>query len=91
MKPFVIIVITYLIFGGLLQGLSNPGGNGEQNQEAPKEIDWTLLDKAVDKILKFNIEEESFDRTYPKVDHLQRYFNEKAVNHFVEAITKKYQ
>lgn len=50
-----------------------------------------MISKAVQNILKFNTEKQAFNRTYPKVDHLQRYFNDIAIKHFVEVITNKYK
>ena len=53
-------------------------------------MNMNLVSKAVDKILKFNTEKEAFNTTYPKTDHLQRVFNEKALTHYTELITNKY-
>ena len=49
-----------------------------------------LLSKAVEKILKFDTEKESFNRTYPQTDHLQKFYHEAALDHYVDVITKKY-
>lgn len=55
------------MFAGLLQ-------NNSEGNQLPG-LDMGLLSSAVEKILKFDTEKESFNRTYPVVDHLQRFFN----------------
>jgi hypothetical protein len=69
------------MFSGLIQSASSEPSNG-----GPEELSFlnmVIVDKAIDKLLKFKTEHEAFNLNYPKTDHLQKYFNEKAINHFV--------
>lgn len=54
-------------------------------------LDMDLLSKAVEKILKFNCQGETFDRVYPTIDHIQRDYHTGTIKRIVETVTKKYQ
>jgi SAM-dependent methyltransferase len=76
--------------------LGNPLESVQQSEEHANKglgdsiFDMDLLSMTVEKILKFNTEREPFNKTYPNTDHLQRFFDEKAITHFAEIITKRY-
>ena len=75
------------MLAGLLSANSTETVPGQQNAGI---LDMALLSSAVENILKFDTEKEAFNTNYPKTDHLQRFFNEKAIDHFAQVVTNKY-